>query len=80
MQTVLLHLMIQCALWSLMSIGLILASTYILMNSLENNATSLVLTLASAAVVYYTRLNAIWLIILGVVIGLCSSWLGASWF
>jgi chromate transporter len=63
-----------------LSIGLILASTYILMNSLENNATSLVLTLASAAVVYYTRLNAIWLIILGVVIGLCSSWLGASWF
>lgn len=63
-----------------LSIGLILSSTYILMNSLENNATSLVLTLASAAVVYYTRLNAIWLIILGVVIGLCSSWLGASWF
>ena len=62
------------------SIGLILASTYILMNSLENNATSLVLTLASAAVVYYTRLNAIWLIILGVVLGLCSAWLGVNWF
>jgi len=62
------------------SIGLILAASYILMNSLENNATSLVLTLASATVVYYTRLNAIWLIILGVVLGLCSAWLGVNWF
>ena len=62
------------------SIGLILAASYILMNSLENNATSLVLTLASAAVVYYTRVNAIWLIILGVLLGLCSAWLGVNWF
>lgn len=62
------------------SIGLILAATYILMNSLESNVTSVVLTLASAAVVYYTRLNAIWLIVLGVGLGLASSWLGVHAF
>jgi len=62
------------------SIGLILAASYILMNSLQSNVTSLVLTLGSAAVVYYTRVNAIWLIVLGVLLGLCSAWLGVNGF
>ncbi|WP_460149796.1 chromate transporter [Pseudomonas sp. S3_A03] len=62
------------------SIGLILAASYILVNSLGTNTTRLVLTLASAAVVYYTRLNAIWLIIFGVGLGMGSAWLGVNGF
>ncbi|MDI2594703.1 chromate transporter [Pseudomonas sp. 681] len=62
------------------SIGLILAASYILIRSLETSAPSVLLTLASAAVVYFSRINAIWLIIFGTALGLLSAWLGAGWF
>lgn len=62
------------------STGLILAASYILITSLENTWLSLTLTCASAAIIYFSRLNAIWLIVLGVVLGLISYSLGAQWF
>ena len=37
-------------------------------------------TILGAAVVYFSRVNAIWLIIAGVALGLLSSTLGANWF
>ncbi|MGA8136011.1 MULTISPECIES: chromate transporter [Pseudomonas] len=62
------------------SVGLILAASYILIRSMETSTLSLLLTLVSTAVVYFSRVNAIWLIIVGVALGLLSSALGTHWF
>ncbi|MPQ65607.1 MULTISPECIES: chromate transporter [Pseudomonas] len=62
------------------SVGLILAASYILIRSMETSTLSLLLTLVSAAVVYFSRVNAIWLILAGVGLGLLSSALGVGWF
>lgn len=62
------------------SIGLILAASYILISSLEQSHLSLLLTGASALIVFFTRLNAIWLIGAGVALGLLSASLGMHGF
>jgi len=62
------------------SVGLILAASYILIKSLENTTLSLTLTLISAAVMYFSKVNPIWLIATGVVLGLISSSLETGWF
>lgn len=62
------------------SVGLILAASYTLITSMEHSALGVALTLISAAVVYSTRINAIWLIAAGVILGLVSWRLDAGWF
>ena len=62
------------------SIGLILAASYILIGSLELNRLSLLLTTVSALVVVFSKLNPLWLIAIGVGLGLLSAQSGAYWF
>ncbi|WP_300724726.1 chromate transporter [Pseudomonas sp.] len=52
------------------SIGLILAASYILIRSLRPDYLSLALILGSALVVMFSKLNPIWLILTGVMAGL----------
>lgn len=62
------------------TIGLIMAATSVLIKSMENGWAQVSLTLLSGAVIYFTRLNAMWLILIGVALGLTSGLLGADWF
>lgn len=62
------------------SIGLILAASYIMISSLEQSRLSLLLTVISALIVCFSKLNAIWLILAGVGLGLLSAGLGMHWF
>jgi chromate transporter len=62
------------------TIGLILAASSVLIKSMEHGWLQVVLTLITAAIIYLTRINAIWLILIGTALGLTSGLLGADWF
>lgn len=62
------------------SIGLILAASYILISSLEQSRLSLLLLVLSALIVCFSKLNAIWLILSGVGLGLLSAGFDMNWF
>lgn len=62
------------------TIGLILAASFVLIKSMKNGWAQVSLTLLSAAIIYFSRINAIWLILIGTALGLTSGLLGADWF
>ncbi|MEB0039390.1 chromate transporter [Pseudomonas sp. MH10] len=62
------------------TIGLILAASFVLIKSMENGWAQISLTVISAAIIYFSRINAIWLILIGTVLGLTSGLLNADWF
>ncbi|MGV8918559.1 MAG: chromate transporter [Pseudomonas sp.] len=62
------------------TIGLILAASFVLIRSMESGWAQVALTVISAAIIYFTRINAIWLILVGAGFGLASGLLGAGWF
>jgi|SRR5471030_562335 len=61
------------------TIGLILAASFVLIKSIENGWAQISLTIASAVIVF-SKINAIWLILIGTALGLTSGLLGANWF
>lgn len=62
------------------SLGLILAASFVLIKGLENSFLQVLLLVLSSAVVYFSKINAIWLVLGGVALGLGSSLSGYNWF